>query len=56
MNTGANLMGFINAILLSSVAVWLGWRVAIAMGAVFALLAIVFILLSRADQQMNQAD
>ena len=56
MNTGANLMGFINAILLSSVAVWLGWKVAIAMGAVFALLAIVFTLLSRADQQMNQAD
>lgn len=56
MNTGANLMGFINAILLSSVAAWLGWKVAIAMGAVFALLAIVFTLLSRADQQMNQAD
>jgi ACS family glucarate transporter-like MFS transporter len=56
LNTGANLMGFINAILLSSAAALLGWKVAIAMGAVFALLAIVFILLSRADQQMDQAD
>lgn len=56
MNTGANLMGFVNAILLSSVAAVLGWQVAIAMGSVFALLAVVFIILSRADQQMDQAD
>ena len=56
MNTGANLMGFVNAILLSSVAALLGWKIAIAMGAGFALLAVVFILLSRADQQMDQSD
>lgn len=55
MNTGANLMGFVNALLLSAVAVWLGWKIAISMGAVFALLAVVFILLSRADLQMDQA-
>ena len=56
MNTGANLMGFINAILLSSVAALLGWKIAIAMGSVFALLALVLILLSRVDRQMDQAD
>lgn len=56
MNTGANLMGFVNAILLSSVAAVLGWKVAIAMGAVFATLAVVFILISNADRQMDQGD
>ncbi len=54
-NTGAILMGFVNAILLSSIAVVLGWSVAIAMGSVFAVLPVVFILFSRADQQMDQA-
>jgi MFS transporter, ACS family, glucarate transporter len=56
MNTGANLMGFVNALLLSGVAAALGWTVAISMGAVFALLSAVFILLARADRQMDQAD
>jgi hypothetical protein len=56
MNTGANLMGFVNALLLSGVAAVLGWSVAISMGAVFAMLAAVFILLARADRQMDQAD
>lgn len=55
LNTGANLMGFVNALLLSSVAAAFGWQVAIAVGAVFALLAVVFILLSRADRQMDQS-
>ena len=56
MNTGANLMGFVNAILLSSVAALFGWKIAIAMGAVFALLAVVFIALSDANRQMSQDD
>ena len=56
MNTGANLMGFVNAILLSTVAALMGWKVAIAMGAVFALLAVLFILLSNASRQMSQDD
>ena len=56
MNTGANLMGFINALLLSSMAALLGWKVAIAMGSVFAVLAVVLILLSKPDRQMNQSD
>jgi ACS family glucarate transporter-like MFS transporter len=56
MNTGANLMGFVNALLLSSVASLLGWKVAIAMGAVFAILSALFILLARADRPVDQAD
>jgi len=55
-NTGANLMGFVNAILLSGIAAKFGWSVAIAMGSVFAVLSVVFILFSRADQQMDQSD
>ncbi len=55
-NTGANFMGFVNAILLSAIAAKLGWDVAIGMGSVFALLSVVFILFSRADQQMDQSD
>ena len=56
LNTGANGMGFVNALLLSGVAAAFGWKAAISLGAVFALLAVVFILLSRADRQMDQAD
>lgn len=56
LNTGANLMGFVNALLLSGVAAALGWKVAIAVGAVFAMLAVAFILMSRADRQMDQSD
>lgn len=56
LNTGANLMGFVNALLLSMVAAAVGWPVAMALGAGFAMLAVVFILLSRADRQMDQSD
>lgn len=56
LNTGANLMGFVNALLLSGVAAAFGWRVAISVGAVFAMLAVVFILLSRADRPVDQSD
>jgi MFS transporter, ACS family, glucarate transporter len=55
-NTGANLMGFANALLLSAIAVTLGWEIAMASGAGFALLSVVFILFSRADRQMDQSD
>ncbi len=55
-NTGANFMGFVNAILLSAIAAKLGWTVAIAMGSVFALLSVLFILFSKADRQMDQGD
>ena len=49
-------MGFVNALLLSGVAAAFGWKFAIAVGAVFAILAAVFILLARADRQMDQSD
>jgi hypothetical protein len=55
-NTGANLMGFANALLLSGIAASLGWTVAMSTGAIFALLSVVFILFSRADMQMDQSD
>jgi sugar phosphate permease len=55
-NTGANLMGFANALLLPAIAVAMGWKAAMASGASFALLSVVFILLSRADRQMDQGD
>ncbi|HET6565901.1 MAG TPA: MFS transporter, partial [Xanthomonadales bacterium] len=55
-NTGANFMGFVNAILLSALAAKFGWVVAIATGAGFALLSVLFILFSRADRQMDQSE
>jgi MFS family permease len=55
MNTGANAMGFVNALLLSAVAASLGWTAAIAIGAGFALVGAALILLVRADQQVDQA-
>ncbi len=56
MNTGANLMGFINALLLSAVADVLGWQLAIAVGSGFALLGAGLILLVKADEQIDQSD
>lgn len=53
MNTGANVMGVINAILVPFFAHAFGWTFAIASGAIFALLGIVFMLLVRADQSMD---
>ncbi|MEZ5461220.1 MFS transporter [Dokdonella sp.] len=54
MNTGANFMGFVNALLLAYVADALGWQVAIAIGAGFALVGVGLILLVRADCQVDQ--
>lgn len=56
MNTGGNAIGFINALLLSFVADAFGWNIAIAISSVFALLGAGFILMTRADQRMDQAD
>ena len=50
MNTGANLMGFVNALLLAFVAASLGWEIAIAIGALFAIVGAGLILLVRADR------
>ena len=56
MNTGGNLMGFVNALLLAAVAGTFGWTAAIALGAAFALAGVVLILLVRADLQINQSN
>ncbi len=55
MNTGANLMGFVNALLLAVVADAFGWTVAIAIGAVFAVIGAGLILFVRADRQVDQS-
>jgi ACS family glucarate transporter-like MFS transporter len=49
MNTGANAMGIVNALLVPFLAQGFGWTVAIASAAGFALLGIVFMLFVRAD-------
>ena len=56
MNTGGNAIGFVNALLLSAVADAFGWAIAIAISTIFALLGAGFILMVKADQQMDQAD
>lgn len=55
MNTGANLMGFVNALLLAVVADAFGWTSAIAIGAAFAVVGAVLILPVRADCQIDQS-
>ena len=56
MNTGANFMGFVNALLLSGVAAIFGWKAAMTTGAGFAVLSAVLIVLADASRQMDQAD
>ena len=53
MNTGANVVGIVNALLVPALAALLGWKFAIASGAIFALLGIVLILLVRADRPVE---
>ncbi|MGI9237800.1 MAG: MFS transporter [Woeseiaceae bacterium] len=52
MNTGANVMGVANALLVPWFADTFGWTVAIASGAGFALLGAVLLLFVRADQPL----
>jgi len=54
MNTGGNGMGFVNAILLSTVAEYFGWTMAIAIGAGFALVGAGLVLFVRADETVDQ--
>ena len=56
MNTGANFMGFVNALLLSGVAAIFGWKAAMTTGAGFAVLSAVLIVLADASRQMDQSD
>jgi ACS family glucarate transporter-like MFS transporter len=53
MNTGANVMGIINSLLIPLIAQAFGWTFAIASGAVFALLGVVLMLLVRADRGVD---
>jgi len=52
MNTGANAMGVVNALLVPWFAGTFGWTVAIASGAGFAVLGAVFLLFVRADRPL----
>ena len=52
MNTGANVMGVVNALLVPFFASAFGWTFAIASGAIFALIGVGFMLLVRADRRM----
>ena len=54
MNTGANIMGVLNALLVPVLAQMLGWTFAIASGAAFALLGVGFMLVVRADRMVDQ--
>jgi ACS family glucarate transporter-like MFS transporter len=53
MNTGANLMGVVNALLVPFFAHAFGWTFAIASGAIFAMIGVVFMLLVRADHVVH---
>ena len=53
MNTGANVMGVVNALLVPFFANAFGWTFAIASGAIFAMLGVCFMLLVRADQTVD---
>ena len=50
MNTGANAMGVVNALLVPWLGVTFGWTVAIASAAAFALVGLGFMLLVRTDR------
>jgi ACS family glucarate transporter-like MFS transporter len=53
MNTGANLMGIANAMLIPVFAQAFGWTVAIGSGALFALAGAIFMLAVRADRRVD---
>ena len=53
MNTGANVMGIINALLVPFFAHAFGWTFAIASGAIFAMIGVAFMLLVRADKTVD---
>jgi len=52
MNTGANIMGIFNALLVPFFSSTFGWTFAIASGAIFAMLGVLFMLLVRADRTL----
>lgn len=56
LNTGANLMGVANAFLVPLFAHAFGWQIALASGAVFAVVGAVLILLVRADRSLDRGN
>ena len=56
LNTGANVMGIFNAILVPWFALTFGWTFAIASGAIFALVGAGLMLFVRADRPLDSAD
>lgn len=50
MNTGANIMGILNAILVPLFAKHVGWELALSSGAVFAVIGAILLLFVRADE------
>ena len=50
MNTGGNIMGILNSVLVPAVSALLGWTFAMALGGIFALVGAGLMLLVRADR------
>ena len=55
MNTGANVMGVINAMLVPFTAQALGWEFAMAMGGIFAFVGAALMLMVRADRRFDES-
>jgi len=53
LNTGANIMGIFNALFVPWIAIMFSWQVAVASGAIFAMLALVLMMFVRADEPVN---
>jgi ACS family D-galactonate transporter-like MFS transporter len=50
LNTGGNLMGIVNSLLVPTIAVLLGWTFAMALGGIFAFVGAGLMLLVRVDR------
>lgn len=53
MNTGANIMGVLNALLVPWFAHTVGWNIALASGAAFAILGAILMLFIKADEPVD---
>lgn len=53
LNTGANAMGVVNALLVPWIATTFSWQAAIGSGAVFSTVALILLLFVRADQPVD---
>ncbi len=53
LNTGANAMGVVNALLVPWLAMTFSWQVAIGSGAIFSILALVLLMFVRPDQTVD---